>query len=101
MRHYSERHVAPSVVAVFDDLSIVFDVLQLLRDPRPTLVHHREGAQSEAAPLIRARLEADAVDVVVWDVSPALSLYCDRLERMLDRQAFAGCALIVTTTHAA
>jgi hypothetical protein len=89
------------VMAVFDELSSLSGALQPLHDQHTRLIHHQGGTQSDAASTIRASLEADQMDVVVWDVSPALSLYCDRLEGMLDRQAFAGCALIVTTTHAA
>lgn len=88
------------VIAVFDDLSSLSDEMKYLQDLHTRVIHHHDGAQSATATVIRAGLLADAVDVVVWDVSPAISLYCDRLERLLDKQAFGGCGLIVTTTHA-
>lgn len=89
------------VVAVFDDSPDQRELLRLTLQLAGMRMHL--GGPSLLAvseDTVRAALAEARPDVVVWDVSPVLTYQCQALESLLTRRAFAGCGVVITTSHA-
>ncbi|HTV02146.1 MAG TPA: hypothetical protein VMF13_16470 [Luteitalea sp.] len=88
-------------VAVFDDVAWAPSLLQMLACADVRLQPCGGAVERHTPAGVLAELRCCRADVALWDLSPAISGYCQSLERLLDAHVFDGCGLVVSSTGSA